>query len=214
MTNPHPQPEPQPQPQAYPQPPSYPQPQALPHRGGVAWQLMVVPLLVGSLVALTIGVYGGLHEGTGVAVNIAGFSDHPAPTSAVKVTLASGAALFVLLQLASALVMYGRVPRVPAPSWIGAAHRWSGRVAFLLAVPVAVHCLYAAGLQTHDTRVLLHSLLGCLFFGAFVVKMLGLRRNGLPGWFLPAAGGVVFTALVGLWWTTAVRFFSTFGSPF
>jgi hypothetical protein len=178
------------------------------------WQLMLVPLLVGSLVALTLGVYGNLHEGTGVAVNIAGFTDHPAPTSAAKVTLASGAVLFALLQLLSALVMYGKVPGVAAPSWIGPAHRWSGRVAFLLAVPVAVHCLYAAGFQTFDTRVFMHSLLGCLFFGAFVVKMLGLRKDGLPGWFLPVLGGVVFTGLIGLWWTTALRFFGTFGSPF
>jgi hypothetical protein len=178
------------------------------------WQLMIVPLLVGSMVALALGVYGSVHEGTGVAVNIAGFTNHPAPTGAAKVTLTTGAVIFALLQLASALIMYGRVPGVRAPSWIGAAHQWSGRVAFLLAVPVAVHCLYAAGFRTFDTRVFLHSLLGCLFFGAFVVKMLGLRKQGLPGWFLPAVGGVVFTALVGLWWTTAIRFFSTFGSPF
>jgi hypothetical protein len=178
------------------------------------WQLLLVPFMVGSLVALTLGVYGNLHEGTGVAVNIAGFTNHAAPTSAAKVTLTSGALLFALLQLASALVMYGKIPRVAAPSWIGGAHRWSGRVAFLLAVPVAVHCLYAAGFATFNGRVLLHSLLGCLFFGAFVVKMLGLRKDGMPGWFLPTIGGVVFTALVGLWWTTAVRFFSTFGSPF
>lgn len=181
---------------------------------GGGWQLLLVPLVAGSLVALTLGVYGGLHEGTGVAVNLAGFADHPAPTSAAKVTLASGAALFALLQLGSALVMYGKVPNVPAPGWLGAGHRWSGRVAFLLAVPVAIHCLYAAGFQTFDARIFLHSLLGCGFFGAFVVKMLGLRKDGLPGWFLPVAGGVVFTALIGLWWTTAVRFFQTFGSPF
>jgi hypothetical protein len=178
------------------------------------WQLLLVPFVVGSLVALTLGVYGNLHEGTGVAVNIAGFTNHAAPTSAAKVTLTSGAFLFALLQLASALVMYGKIPSVAVPSWIGAAHRWSGRVAFLLAVPVAVHCLYAAGFATFNGRVLLHSLLGCLFFGAFVVKMLGLRKDGAPGWFLPTIGGLVFTALVGLWWTTAVRFFSTFGSPF
>jgi hypothetical protein len=178
------------------------------------WQLMLVPLVVGSLVALTLGVYGSLHEGTGVAVNIAGFTNHAAPTSAAKVTLTTGAALFAVLQVLSSLVMYGKIPSVSAPTWIGAAHRWSGRIAFLLAVPVAVHCLYAAGFATFNTRIFLHSLLGCLFFGAFVVKMLGLRKDGMPGWFLPTVGGVVFTALVGLWWTTAVRFFSTFGSPF
>lgn len=177
------------------------------------WQLMLVPVAAGALVALTLGVYGGLHEGTGVAVNIAGFSDHAAPTSAAKVTLTTGAVLLALVQLGSALVMYGKVS-LPAPPWLGDLHRWSGRLAFLLAVPVAVHCLYAAGFRAFDTRVLVHSLVGCVFFGAFVTKMLGLRRDGLPGWFLPAAGGVVFAGLVALWWTTAVRFFSTFGSPF
>jgi len=39
--------------------------------------------------------------------------------------------------------MYGKVPGVKAPSWIGRLHRWSGRTAFLLTIPVAVHCLYA-----------------------------------------------------------------------
>lgn len=178
-----------------------------------SWQLLLVPLAVGSLVAFTLGLYGGLHEGTGVAINVAGFGDHPAPTSAVKVTLATGAGVFALIQVASALVMYGKIPNVAAPSRIGSLHRWSGRIAFLLAVPVAVHCLYAAGFKAYDTRILLHSLLGCLFFGAFAAKMLGLRKEGLPGWALPVLGGVLFTALIGVWWTTAVRFFGNFGSP-
>lgn len=183
-------------------------------RGPAGWRLALLPLVVGALVAVGLGVYGGLHEGTGVAVSVAGFSDHPAPTSAVKVTLASGVVLFALVQLGSAMVMYGRIPQIAAPSWIGGLHRWSGRVAFLLAVPVAIHCLYAAGFRAFEPRILIHSLLGCLVFGAFTVKMLGLRRDGLPFWFLPAAGGVVFAALVGVWWTTAVQFFRTFGSPF
>ena len=34
----------------------------------------VVPSLIGGLVALTLGVYGRLHNRTGVAINIAGFS--------------------------------------------------------------------------------------------------------------------------------------------
>lgn len=179
-----------------------------------AWELLLVPVLAGALVALTLGIYGNMHEGTGVAVNLAGFADHPAPTSAVKVTLGTGAVLFAVLQIGSALAMFGRIPVAVAPELLDTVHRWSGRVAFLLAVPVAVHCLYAAGFQTFDTRVFVHSLLGCLFFGAFVVKMLGLRRDGLPGWFLPTIGGAVFTGLIGLWWTTAIRFFNTFGSPF
>src|SRR5215831_3944944 len=168
---------------------------------------LVVPSLIGALVALTLGVYGHLHHPTGIAINIAGFSS----PGAVKSWLATGAFVFALVQVGSALVMYGKVPRVAAPPWIGGLHRWSGRIAFLLAVPVAVHCLYALGFQHYSTRVLIHSLLGCAFFGAFTIKMLILPKRGLPGWVLPVVGAVVFTVLVLLWFTSAYWFFSTFG---
>lgn len=162
---------------------------------------------IGAAVSLTLGVYGRVHTPTGIAVNVSGFSS----PQTVKVWLASAAALLALVQLGSALVMYGKVPAVAAPSWIGAAHRWSGRGAFLLAVPVAMHCLYALGFQSFDARVLAHSLLGCVFFGAFTVKMLVLTRRGLPAWALPLIGGLVFAAPVGLWLTSALWFFTTFG---
>jgi hypothetical protein len=172
--------------------------------------LLLVPLLAGAAVAVALGVYGGLHQPTGVAVNLAGFSG-PLPA---KVWLTTAALGFALVQLVSALAMYGKLPGGPAPAWTGTLHRWSGRIAFLLAVPVAVHCLYAVGLQTFNLRVFAHSLLGCLFFGAFTMKMLGLRRPGLPGWALPVLGGLLFTVLVGLWWTSALWFFGTFGVRF
>jgi uncharacterized protein DUF6529 len=168
---------------------------------------LVVPSLIGALVALTLGVYGHLHNPTGYAINIAGFSS----PGAVKSWLATGAFVFALVQVGSALVMYGKVPRVAAPPWIGGLHRWSGRTAFLLAVPVAVHCLYALGFQNYSTRVLVHSLLGCAFFGAFTIKMLVLPKSELPSWTLPALGALVFTALTGVWFTSAYWFFSTFG---
>jgi hypothetical protein len=170
---------------------------------------LFVPLLIGAAVALTLGVYGRLHRPTGIAVNIAGFSS---PVT-VKVWLATGAALFAVAQLVSALAMYGKLP-VRAPSWIGTLHRWSGRIAFLLAVPVAIHCLYALGFQTYSARVLVHSLLGCVFFGAFTVKMLSLPKRGLPGWALPLLGGLVFAALMGLWLSSALWFFTTTGIKF
>ena len=179
-------------------------------RASYGWQLLLVPLLVGSLVALTLGVYGSLHEPTGIAVNLAGFSG----PLAAKAWLTTGVLFFAVLQLGSALVMYGKIPGVAAPDWIGTAHRWSGRIAFLLAVPVAVHCLYAVGFSTGTTRAAIHSLLGCLFFGAFVVKMLGLRKDGLPEWALPLIGGLVFTILVGLWWSSSLWYFTNFGAQF
>ena len=168
---------------------------------------LVIPCVIGGLVALTLGLYGRLHSPTGIAVNIAGFSS----PGYVKSWLATVAAVCAIIQVVSALVMYGKVPGVTAPSWIGGLHRWSGRVAFLAAVPVAIHCLYALGFQNYSTRVLLHSIFGCLFFGAFTVKMLILPKKGLPGWVLPFWGAVVFTALVLIWLTSAYWFFSTFG---
>jgi len=178
-----------------------------PDRAASGAAKLVVPCLIGALVALTLGIYGRLHSPTGIAINIAGFSS----PGSVKSWLATGATVLALVQVASALVMYGKVPRVSAPSWIGGLHRWSGRLAFLLAVPVAIHCLYALGFQHYSTRVLIHSVFGCLFFGAFTVKMLILPKRGLPGWVLPVVGALVFTALVVIWFTSAYWFFSTFG---
>jgi len=178
-----------------------------PTRAASSTAKLVVPCVIGALVALTLGIYGRLHSPTGIAVNIAGFSS----PGYVKSWLATGATVLAIVQVVSALVMYGKIPRVTAPSWIGALHRWSGRIAFLLAVPVAIHCLYALGFQNYSTRVLLHSIFGCLFFGAFTVKMLILPKKGLPGWVLPFWGAVVFTALVLIWLTSVYWFFSTFG---
>ncbi len=57
--------------------------------------------------------------------------------------------------------------------------------------------------------VLVHSLLGCFFYGIFTVKVLAVRVRGLPGPTLPVAGGVVFVTLVGVWLTSAWWFFTS-----
>ncbi len=166
--------------------------------------MILVPILVGAAVAVVLGVYGRLHEPTGIAINVAGFSG----AQAAKSWLTTSAFLFGVLQLVSALVMWGKLPGAP---WVPTLHRWSGRIAVLLTVPVMVHCLYALGFQPATPRVLIHSLLGCFFFGAFTAKMLLLTRRGLPNWSIPLVGGLVFAALVGLWLTSSVWFFTTFG---
>jgi hypothetical protein len=171
-------------------------------------KILVVPFLIGCLVALTLGLYGGLHHPTGIAISIAGFSS----VESMKSWLATLSAIFAVIQVGSALVMYGKMPCVTAPSWIGGLHRWSGRIAFLLAVPVAVQCLYSLGFQTYSTRILIHSVLGCLFFGAFTMKMLVLPKRGVPGWVLPVTGAIVFAVLILIWFTSAFWFFSTFGT--
>lgn len=169
----------------------------------------LVAIAVGALVSVGLGVYGRLHEPALFAVNIAGFSS----SLAAKSWLATIAFVLALVQLVSALVMYGRIP-VRAPSWIGALHRWSGRAAVLVTVPVAVHCLYALGFEYHEPRILVHSLFGCFFYGVFVTKMLLLTRKDAPKWSLPVFGGAVFTALVVLWLTSSVWYFGTRGIRF
>lgn len=65
--------------------------------------------------------------------------------------------------------------------------------------------------QTYETRVFLHSVMGCFFFGAFSAKMLLLRSERLPGWLLPIVGGLALTALTIIWLTSALWFFRTLG---
>jgi hypothetical protein len=187
-----------------------PTPAAVAGRPAPTVSKLLVPLAIGAAVAVALGTYGRVHDPTGVGVLFAGFSG----AQAAKAWMASGVALLALVQLCSALVMYGRVPAISAPSWTGQLHRWSGRGAFLLSVPIALHCLYALGLQSYDTRVLLHSLFGCFFFGVFTAKMLLLPQRGLPGWALPLAGGLAFSAVVGLWLTSSLWFFTTVGLKF
>jgi len=90
-----------------------------------------------------------------------------------------------------------------APPWLGTAHRISGRIVFLVSLPVAYHCLWSLGFQDTSTRVLVHSLLGCAFYGAFVAKVTIVRSEGLPGIALPLAGGAMFAVLVFAWETSA-----------
>lgn len=163
---------------------------------------------VGSLVAVALGVYGSVHEPTGAALSLAGFSDglH------AKAWLATAAFALVVVQLLSALAMWGRLPGVrgggPASAKL---HRWSGRLALLISLPVAAHCLYALGFQSFDSRVVLHSLLGCFFYGIFVCKMIVLARDDQKPWVIPVIGGLVFTTLTALWLTSSVWFFSNVG---
>jgi hypothetical protein len=165
---------------------------------------VLVAFAIGTAASVGLGVYGRLHKPTGYALNLAGFSSG----LAVKTWLATAAFFFALVQIVTAMGVMGRIKMGP---WINPVHRWSGRIAVLLTVPVAVHCLYALGFQGYSTRVLVHSLFGCFFFGAFICKMLILTREDSPGWVLPTIGGAVFSALTALWLTAALWFFTTHG---
>ena len=170
---------------------------------------LLVAATVGALVAVSLGIYGNLHDPASDLAITLGFRD----TITMKVWLASAAALLAVLQILSAAWMYGRLPLGDAPEWIGGAHRITGRLAFLLSLPVAYHCLYQLAFQDSSARVLAHSLLGCLFYGAFATKIMIVRSRGLPGIVLPIAGGVLFTVLIAVWLTSGLWFISKNGFP-
>lgn len=146
----------------------------------------------------------------------------------MKVWLTSAAATLGLVQIATALRFFevARWPRV-APLWLVAVHRWSGTVAVLLTLPVAYHCLWALGFSDLTSRRLIHSVAGCTFYGAFLAKMLLLRTERpwpfvassvapafWPAWVFAISGGLTFSALVVLWYTSALWFFTTAGLQF
>ena len=164
---------------------------------------------LGAVVALTLGIYGNVHDPASDLAITLGFKN----TITMKVWLASVAVLFACVQLGSALWMYGRLPLRDAPDWVGPLHRISGRLAFLFSLPVAYHCLYQLAFQDTTTRVLVHSLLGCLFYGAFATKVTVVRSRNLPGIALPIAGGLVFTLLVCVWLTSGFWFITHNGWP-
>ena len=95
----------------------------------------------------------------------------------------------------------------------GSAHRISGRLAFLLSLPVAYHCLYQLGFQHTSARVLLHSILGCLFYGAFAAKVLIVRSRNLPGSALPWPVASCSCCCVYVWLLSALWYIDQSGFP-
>jgi uncharacterized membrane protein HdeD (DUF308 family) len=126
-------------------------------------------------------------------------------------------------QVVGALWIYGKLG-IRAPSWIGTAHRLSGAVALLLSVFVGYHCIWALGLQsgtvhhgddsfTVGARTVIHGVLGCVVFGAVVVKVVAVRSRRAPGWFLPIAGGLLFATLIVVVLTSAGWYLNEKGWP-
>jgi uncharacterized protein DUF6529 len=173
---------------------------------------LLIPALIGAAIAVGLGVYGNEHDPTGKS--ILGDGLFFSATLNMKAWLATAAVTLALFQLVSSLRIYGRI-KVPRemPSWLPTAHRVSGTLAFLISLPVAYHCLWALGFQDATTRVLIHSLAGCFFYGAFAAKVVVVESERLPGLALPVAGGAVLSGLVVIWLTSALWFFDNFGFP-
>lgn len=170
-------------------------------------RIPLVAFALGAAVAVLLGVNDRRHPNSAKPVKL-GFDS----VIQMKTWLALAVGVLVLLQLVGALWMYGRLGR-RAPAWVGPAHRTAGVVAVVVSLPVAYDCLLAFGIQTYQPRVLAHALLGCAVYGALVVKVFAVRSRTAPAWFLPVAGGLLFTLFLLTVLTSAVWYAAQYGFP-
>lgn len=141
-------------------------------------------------------------------------------TIAAKAWLASAAVVLVIVQVLTASRMWGRIGRllpfeVPA---VARVHRWSGRLAFVFTLPVFFHCVFILGFKTTDWRVALHAVVGSVLYGIFAAKVLVIRARkatpaesatpSYPHWVLPVLGGTLAAALMTLWLTSSLWYFT------
>jgi hypothetical protein len=167
---------------------------------------LVIPVVVGAAVSVVLGVFARAHDPEPVSWTL-GFES----SAQMKSVLASVSLILAFVQVATALRMYRKIGTRPASIKEVLTHRISGALAVLVSLPVVYHRVWQFGYATYDSRVSVHSLAGCAFYGAFVAKMLSLKTKRLPGWAIPVLGGMVFTLIVVLWWTSALWWFRNSG---
>ena len=132
----------------------------------------------------------------------------------LKSLLASVVLGLAAMQVVLALWLYRKLPLAGSPPRpVRLSHRITGLVLFALTVPIAVHCLLAYGVQLTSLRVAVHSLAGCVFYGAFTAKVLLVHSRRLPGWALPAAGGLLALLVVVLWYSSALWYYEGYQLP-
>jgi mono/diheme cytochrome c family protein len=163
-----------------------------------SYRWLAAPLVAFALVALTAGLLAD-HDPRSKGYFRLFFED---PIH-LKAAFATAVVVLACFQLFTAAWIFRKLPW-PKPAWVNPVHRWSGRLAFLLTLPIAYHCIFKLGFQDPSTRVLAHSLFGCAVYGAFASKVTIVRLHRFPRFVLPVAGGLLFAVLVGVWWTSAV----------
>src|SRR5438445_2558917 len=165
-----------------------------------AW--LAVPLVVFALITLTVGLVARQTVREPYATPF--FHPFFADTLQMKAWLVTAALVLACGQLLTAARIYELLRFPPQGRFYQAVHRWSGRAAILLTLPVAYHCVFLLGFGTHSPRILIHSLLGSALYGAVVAKVLIVRSTRSAPWVIPVAGGLLFSMLLGLCLTSAL----------
>ncbi len=179
----------------------------------------------GRAAALRLAGIGVLAAGVAVVLYVAGrvhtvnpafslFGRQYVAALSLKALLATMVLGLAVLQVLLALWMYRKLPLGRSrPRPVRLTHRVTGFALFALSLPIAVHCLIAYGVQLTSTRVAVHSLAGCFFYGAFVSKVLLVQTRKLPRWVLPAAGGTLAIVVAVLWYSSALWYYNGFQLP-
>ena len=171
--------------------------------------LVVAALAVGALVTVSVGLLERhlINSPHPISYFHLFFSD----PLYMKAWLASAALVLSFGQLITAAGMYGLFRISPATRFYQIIHRWCGRVAIALTLPVAFNCLFDLGIYPMDMRTMIHSILGAFIYGIFVAKFLIIRVERAPGWLLPILGSALFATVLGLWITSAYWLFNLYG---
>ena len=129
-----------------------------------------------------------------------------------KAWLATGAFVLAFVQVLTASRMWGKLERFVPLSFSTSRriHRWSGRIALLLTLPVIFHCVMILGFETT----------GPTGHGALHRRLLHLRRGRgetardpapqpqLPVVGAPRARGTLAAVLTTLWLTSSLWYFT------
>ena len=173
-------------------------------------QWLLAPLLAGAFFALLAGLLAKAYAPEAGETRGGYFDLFFSDTIHMKAWLASVAVVLAVFQLFTAAWIFHKLPW-EKPAWVNPVHRWSGRLAFVVTLPIAYHCIFKLGFQSGEPRVLWHSLLGSAFYGAFAAKITIVELRRFPTAVLPVAGGLVFVVLIGVWYTSALWFFQLVG---
>ena len=175
-----------------------------PIRANPVW--LAVPLVIGALIALTVGLAARQTVREPYAIPF--FHPFFIDTLHMKAWLVTLALVLACGQLLTAARIYELLRFPPKGRLYHRVHRWSGRAAILVTLPAAYHCVFLLGFDSSSARVLIHSLLGSAFYGAVVAKVFIVRSTRFAPWVLPVAGGLLFAIILGLWLTSALWFFT------
>lgn len=162
--------------------------------------------LVGAIVAVVLYIIGKVHTPDYTASL---FGNVGLDAIILKSALATAALGLAVVQVLLALWIYRKLPlagRAPKP--VGLTHRIVGGLALILTLPIAIHCFLAYGVVLTNARIVVHSIAGCVFYGAFVAKVLLVQSRKLPGWALPVAGSLLALLIALLWYTSALWYYN------